>query len=165
VITRKASLAVAVALGCLGAGASTASANAVECFGGAAPNSDRTEITYGFGCSEPVKGFTLVSSLEIGDWSTTADVLDSAFQPVDGQTFSCEGDIPSSGFGCAGNADGSKTITGTFGIDSPLCVKRRNQLKAWIVAIDAAGTPSGPQPLVVRARCAKTKAARHRKHR
>ena len=164
-ITRKSGLALALTLGCLGAGASSASANTVECFGGASPNASRTDITYAFGCSEPIKGFGLISTLEVGDFSTTTDVLDSAFQPVSGQTFSCEGNIPSSGFGCFGNAEGSKTITGTFGIDEPLCVKRRNQLAIWVVAIDSANVPSGPQRLVVRAGCAKPKAARHRKRR
>jgi hypothetical protein len=167
VITRKSGLALGLTLFCLAAGASTASANTVECFGGAGPNSTRTEIAYGFGCSEPIKGFGLVSSVEVGDFSTTADVFDSSFEPVSGQTFTCEGGIPSSGFGCFGTAEGNRTITGTFGVDSPICVKRRTTLSVWIVAIDSAGTPSGPQPLVVRAGCAKQKPkpARHRKHR
>jgi hypothetical protein len=158
---------LAVALGCLLAGASAASANTVDCWGAVAPTATaQTELTYAFQCSEPIKGFSIVSSLEVGEFSTTADVLDlQTMQPVSGETFTCEGDIPSDGFGCFGKAYDGRMITGTFGIDSPRCVKRRNKLRTWIVALDLNGNPSGPQGLVVPPRCAKAKAVKHHKHR
>jgi hypothetical protein len=167
VITRKAGLALVVALGCLGAGASTASASTLDCWGAAAPTSTvQTDLTYAFGCSEPIKGFSIVSNLEVGEFSTTADVLDNTFQPVSGQTFTCEGDIPSQGFGCFGGSYDGTTTTGTFSLDAPRCVKRRNKLSVWLVPVDIDGHASGPHRLVVPPRCAAAKAVKHhKKHR
>jgi hypothetical protein len=143
-------------LACL-TGVSTASANSVECWGRAAPTSTaQTELTYAFQCSEPLKGFSIVSNLEVGEFSTTADVLDpTTREPISGQTFGCEGPIPGDGFGCSGTSQDPNVVTGTFGIDSPRCVKRRNKLRVWVVAIDLAGTASGPRGLSVPPRCAK----------
>jgi hypothetical protein len=165
VITRKAGLALIVALGCLGAGASTASASALDCWGAVAPTSTvQTDLTYAFACSEPIKGFSILSTREVGEFSTTADVLDSAFQPVSGQTFTCEGNIPGDGFGCFGTSQDGTSTTGTFSLDQPRCVKRRNKLSVWVVPVDIDGHASGPRRLVVPPRCAASKAVRHHKH-
>ena len=165
-ITRKACLALVVALGCLGAAASTASASTLDCWGAAAPISTvQTDLTYAFGCSEPIKGFSLVSTREVGVFSTTADVFDQTGAPVSNETFTCEGDIPSEGFGCFGIGYDTHTITGTFSIDAPRCVKRRNKLSVWITPVDMDGHASGPHRLVVPPRCAATKAIKHHKHR
>jgi hypothetical protein len=162
--------ALAVVLGCLLAGASTASASKVDCWGSAAPTAGaQGDLTYAFQCSEPIKGYSIISSLEVGEFSTDALVLDQAFQPVSGESFTCEGDIPAKGFGCYGLAYDGHGVTGTFSIDSPRCVKRRNKLQLAIVAVDSDGHPTGPQGLTVPPRCAAAKAGRHhkavRKHR
>jgi hypothetical protein len=55
-------------------------------------------------------------------------------------------------------------VTGTFAIDAPRCVKRRNKLRAWVVAVDQAGTASEPRGLAVPPRCTKAakQASKHR---
>ena len=169
--SRKSGLALAatlaVALGCLLAAASTASASNVDCWGRVSPTGGvQTDLTYAFHCSEPIKGYSVISTLEVGEFGTDALVLDQAFQPVSGESFTCEGDIPANGFGCYGTAQDGHGITSTFSIDSPRCVKRRNKLAVSIVAIDQNGHPTGPQDLVVPPRCAAAKATKHhRKHR
>ena len=157
---------LAVAAGCLLAGASTASASNVDCWGRVMPTGAvQTDLTYAFQCSEPIKGYGVVSSLEVGEFGTDALVLDQAFQPVSGESFTCEGDIPANGFGCYGTAQDGHGITSTFSLDSPRCVKRRNKLVVSIVAIDLNGHPTGPQQLVVPPRCATAKATKHRRRR
>ena len=157
---------LAVTAGCLLAGASTASASNVDCWGSVTPTSGvQADLTYAFRCSEPIKGYSIVSSLEVGEFGTDALVLDQAFQPVSGESFTCEGDIPAKGFGCFGTAQDGHGIMGTFSIDSPRCVKRRNKLTAALVAIDQDGHPTGPQGLTVPPRCAAAKAGKHRKTR
>jgi hypothetical protein len=155
---------LAVALGCLLIGPSAASASNVDCWGGVGPTAkQQQDLTYRFTCSDNIKSFSYVSSLEVGEFSTTADVLDPATkQPVDGQSFNCEGSIPSDGFGCSGVGQGPNIITGTLSIDSPRCVKRRNQLRAWIVAVDMNGSSTGPFPLAV-PRCPKGSKAKKAK--
>jgi hypothetical protein len=152
------------ALACFLAGPSVASASNVDCWGGVGPTaSNQTELTYAFTCSDEIKGFSFVSSLEVGDFSTTADVFDpTTKQPVSGQSFNCEGPIPGDGFGCTGDAN-PNLITGTLGVDQPRCVKRRNQLRAWIVATDSTGSETGPFALAV-PRCPKkvTRAGHHK---
>jgi hypothetical protein len=130
---------VAVCLGCLLAGASSASASNVDCWGSVNPTAGvQSDLTYAFQCSEPIKGYSIISSLEVGEFGTDALVLDQAFQPVSGEAFTCEGDIPARGFGCYGSASDGHGTTGTFSIDLPRCVKRRNKLQVSLVAIDGA---------------------------
>jgi hypothetical protein len=154
-----------VALACFLIGPAAASANNVDCWGAVAPTStNQTELTYAFACSDAIKGFSIVSSLEVGEFSTEVTVLDpNTYNPISGESFGCEGPIPGDGFGCSGNAATGNVVTGTMALDLPRCVKRRNKLRAWVVAIDQAGTASGPHGLVVPPRCAK--AAATRKHR
>lgn len=154
---RKSGLALAAVIGCLLASASSASAVTIHCHGNAASlGSDPTELTYGFTCGEPMRGFSIVSNLEVGEFSTTADVYEPNFGPADAQSFTCEGDIPSRGFGCFGFAWDHKLITGTLAIDVPRCVKGKNQLLLWLVAVDANNKPSGPFRLKVPYRCSAT---------
>lgn len=164
--SRKTGLVLALAFGCLGGGASNASASNVDCWGAVAPTAGvQTDLTYAFHCSEPIKGYSVISSLEVGEFSTEVLVLDQALQPVSNESFSCEGDIPARGFGCFGTGYDGHAITGTFSLDTPRCVKRRNKLTTSIVAIDLDGHPTGPQGLVVPKRCGAAKAVKHRKHR
>lgn len=165
---RKSGLAVAsaaAALGCLLVGPSVASANNVDCWGAVGPTAkQQRDLTYSFACSDSIKSFSIVSNLEVGEFSTTADVIDPATNtPVDGETFGCEGNIPSDGFGCSGNANPPHSVTGTLSLDEARCVKRRNQLNAWVVAVDTAGTATGPFRLVV-PRCPKVAKAKRAHH-
>ena len=150
-------------------GTSTASANTVECQGFTAPTTPKsTTLAYRFTCSEEIKSYSIVSNLEVGDFSTTADVLDPATgDPVSGQTFSCEGPIPGDGFGCSGYAVWANQIVGNFGIDAARCIGGRNQLRSWVVAVDMNNISSGPFALRSSscpkvARPARKKSRRHR---
>lgn len=153
---QKSGLAVAAAaFACLLAGPSTASAAGVDCWGHLIPAAKhQRDLTYEITCADNVKAFSIVSNIEVGAFSTTADVLDpSTRQPVDGQSFNCEGPIPGDGFGCNGVGQGPNIFTGTFSIDGPRCVKRRNRLRAWVVAEDMNGSTAGPVSLAVPPRC------------
>ena len=127
-------------------GTSTASANSVECEGFTAPKAPKsTTLSYRFTCTEEIKSFSIVSNLEVGDFSTEVVVLDPATgQPASGESFGCEGPIPGSGFGCSGYALWAHQIAGEFGIDEARCVGGRNQLRTWAVAVDMNNTASGP---------------------
>lgn len=141
---------LAVALGVLLAGASSASATTIHCHGTVAPlGTNQRDLTYGLTCGEPVRGLTILSSLEVDEFSTTSDVLNSSFQVLGDQSFTCEGDIPSHGFGCFGFSWDRNMITGTFSIDQARCPKGKNRLQAWLVAVDANNRPSGPFRLKV----------------
>lgn len=158
---------LAVGLGCLLVGPSVASASNVDCWGHVGPTANQQrELTYAFQCSDEIKSFSFVSSIEVGEFSTTADVFDpTTKEPISGQTFNCEGGIPSDGFGCTGDAQ-PNLISGTLGIDAPRCVKRRNQLRAWVTAVDWTGSATGPFALAV-PRCPKVSKAKkaHHSHR
>jgi hypothetical protein len=142
-------LALGLVLAGLVAGTTAASANSVECEGFTAPKTPRaSELDYRFTCNEEIKGFSIVSNLEVAEFGTTADVLDPATgDPVSGQTFSCEGPIPGDGFGCSGYAVWANQVAGQFAVDGVRCVRGRNQLRTWVVALDMNNTSSGPYPL------------------
>lgn len=128
--------------------AATASANSVRCKGTFVPAGAAGDLTYDFLCSEDIKGYSVVSNLSVAEFSTTADVLDpTSGDPVSGQTFSCEGLIPSNGFGCSGSAINPNRVHGTLATDARRCVRGYNQMRVWVVAVDATGVASGPQPL------------------
>jgi hypothetical protein len=131
-------------------GSSTASANSVECRGLTAPKTPKsTTLAYRFTCNEEIKSFSIVSNLEVGDFSTEVLVLDPATgQPVSGESFGCEGPIPGNGFGCSGYAVYAHQIAGEFGIDEARCIGGRNQLHAWVVAVDMKDNASGPFALL-----------------
>jgi hypothetical protein len=128
------------------AGTTAASANSVECEGFTAPKTPKsTTLSYRFTCNEEIKGFSIVSNLEVGDFSTEVLVLDPATGgPAPSQSFGCEGPIPGDGFGCSGYAVWANQVAGEFGIDEARCVGGRNQLHAWVVALDMNNTASGP---------------------
>ncbi len=157
---------VGVALGCLLLGPSAASAsNGLDCWGHVGPTAkQQNDLTYAVTCSDTIKGFSFVSSLEVGGFSTTADVIDPATgTPANGEAFGCEGNIPSDGFGCSGLGNPPHTITGTLSVDQPRCVKGRNKLAAYVVAVDASGAITQPFRLAVPPcpKVPKSKKARH----
>jgi hypothetical protein len=146
------------------AGAPTASAASVKCRGAITPQevtapapakaskAGKTPVgrdfEYTFFCSEEIKGFAIVASVEIDEFSTTADVLDpGSKQPVPDETFVCEGSIPSEGFGCAGKALTPNLITGKLSTSEKICAAGKSLVTVWLVATDAAGKPSEPYRL------------------
>ena len=154
-----------VVLACFLIGPSAASANSIGCWGHVTPApTNQRDLTYLFQCSEPVRGFSIISNLDVGEFGTEALVLDPTTQePVSGQSFGCEGSIPGDGFGCKGSSQDPNVVNGTFAIDQARCVKRRNRLRAWVVVVDISGVASDPKRLVVPQRCPKvSKQRRHR---
>jgi hypothetical protein len=164
---RKSGPAVALGLVLVGllVGPSAASANSVECEGFTAPTAPTSStLDYRFTCNEEIKAFSVISNLEVGEFSTVADVFDPATgDPISGETFNCEGPIPGNGFGCSGYAIWAHQIAGQMGIDQPRCVAGRNKLRAWVVAVDMKDASSGPMPLRSSSCPRAAKPAKHRK--
>jgi hypothetical protein len=171
VITLRRKSGPAVALGLVLAGLlfgpSAADANSVTCQGFTAPKTPKSStLSYRFTCNEEIKGFSIVSNLEVGEFGTEVVVLDPATgEPVSGQSFGCEGLIPGDGFGCNGYAIWANQIAGEFGIDQRRCVGGRNQLRSWVVALDMNNTSSGPYPLRSSSCPKPAKPARKKAHR
>jgi hypothetical protein len=171
VITQRRKSGPALALGLvlvgLLVGPSAADANSVTCRGFTAPKAPKsTTLSYRFTCDEEIKGFSIVSNLEVGEFSTEVVVLDpKTEEPVSGQSFGCEGPIPGSGFGCSGYAVWANQVSGEFGIDEARCVGRRNQLFSWVVVVDMNNTASGAFPLRSTSCRNQAKPARKKPHR
>jgi hypothetical protein len=142
-------------------GAQVAAANSVECGGGVKPDvTGQNALDYKFTCTEDIKGYSVISSLSIAEFSTEVVVLD-ANGPAAGQQFRCEGPIPGDGFGCSGTAATGNFVTGKTATEANRCVNGKNTLRMWIVAVDTNNTASGPFPLVVK-KCPKLKKVKHK---
>jgi hypothetical protein len=156
-------------------GAPTASAASVKCKGAVTPQQAAApakakrakaakavvgrDFDYTFFCSEEIKGFSIIASMAVDEFSTTADVLNPTTKdPVPDETFGCEGSIPSEGFGCAGKALTPNLVTGKFSTAEKICVGGKSQLTVWLVASDAAGKPSEPYRLTT-PKCPKARRA------
>jgi hypothetical protein len=150
-LRRKSGPAAALGLVVAGllAGASAASANSVNCEGITIPKTPKSStVNYRFACSEEIKSFSIVSNIEVGEFSTEVLVLDpNTGDPASGQSFSCEGQIPGQGFGCSGYAVWANHVTGDFSLDGRRCIKGRNQFRSWVVVVDMNNTASGPYPM------------------
>jgi hypothetical protein len=136
-----------------------AHASFVDCVGGALHNSktDRSTMDYHFRCSEGIQGYTLVSSQPFASFGTENVVTDQTGAVVDKETLSCEGLLPSTGFGCNGAMASLHTTAGEFSTDGDPCGKAaaKTPFLLWVVvfASDLQGDgkavmkPSGPLPL------------------
>lgn len=168
-LRRKSGPAVALGLVLAGLlfGPSAADANSVNCEGFTAPKAPKsTTLSYRFTCSEEIKAFSIVSNLEVAEFGTEVLVLDpKSGDPAPGQSFGCEGPIPGDGFGCSGYAVWANQVTGQFDVDQPRCVRGRNQLRSWVVAVDMNNTASGPYPLRSTSCPKPAKPARKKAHR
>jgi hypothetical protein len=155
-------LAGLLVLAALLVGAQAAAANSVECGGGVKPDGTgkNNALAYKFWCNEPIKGFSIVSSMSIAEFSTEVIVLD-ANGPAAGQQFRCEGSIPGDGFGCPGTAAASNFVTGTTATEANRCSSGKNSLRMWVTVVDSANAPSGPFPLIVK-KCPKVKKVAHK---
>jgi hypothetical protein len=161
-----ASLALA-ALCVLAVGASQASASSIGCWGRvdvAPAPADPGTYAYYVLCNQEVKSFSIVTNKTVDSFSTTADVTNAQTgQPVDKQSFTCEGDIPANGFGCAGDATSPNHISGEFTLEQAWCAGQKG--KAWVVAVDKDGKSSGPFVLgAPKCKKPKTKHTKRRTH-
>jgi hypothetical protein len=142
-------LTLLVALSGLLVGSQAASASSARCKGTATPQkADPLELDYQIKCSEEIKAFSIISTLPVSGFSVAPDVVDPATRQVLGdQSLTCEGSIPSNGFGCYGKALNPNLIVGTMSTETPSCVLGRPQLTLWVVATDALSKSSEPYKL------------------
>ena len=157
--------ACAVALAVLPA---TASAATVICGGTAAPstepNADRKEMAYAIHCTEPIMSYSIVSNKPLDSFGPDTSV-DPSPSGQQGKLFSCEGRIPSMGFGCSG---GTLPVGGwvrsSFVTQTTACFRPKKPLRVFVVGVDAKGNVSEPFR-VKTPKCAipkkKTKSKRH----
>lgn len=131
-------LALGLAVGLIGmsAMAGNASASSVIC-GGDTTKSDVHEsenaLEYAIQCTEDIKGYSIISNRELNYFSTEITVYDDE-GVLEGQSFACEGSIPSYGVGCWGIATAGAVIKGTIGTSEELC-EAAVQPKIWMVAL------------------------------
>ncbi|GAC1317523.1 MAG: hypothetical protein NVSMB25_05310 [Thermoleophilaceae bacterium] len=137
-----------------------ARASEVFCSGTANPGSGTPlKYAYGFTCTGEIKAFSIVSTHPVDSFSSTADVFLPDGNPGPKQSFDCEGGLPSSGFGCGGDAMPGNSIKGGFTIDKPACDKPKNPLRVWIVAFDTKSKATDPF-FLAQPKCK----AKHKKH-
>jgi hypothetical protein len=127
------------------------SSASISCGGRTALNKsgiDDNDVQYWFACSDPVKGFGIITNTSVSIFSDTATTFDPATgRQIDGQSFSCEGNIPGVGVACSGGASGfaaaGKRVVGDIGLAKSPC-RRNFKLRVWLVVTDAKGAVSGP---------------------
>ena len=131
-------VALGLAVGLIGmlAMAQNASASSVIC-GGDTTKTDVSEsenaLEYAIQCTEDITGYSIISNREINYFGTEINVYDDE-GVIEGQSFGCEGSIPSYGIGCFGIATAGAVIKGTIGTSEELC-EASVQPKFWIVAL------------------------------
>jgi hypothetical protein len=144
-------LATALAAGALGLPAGASASPALSCHGHTeavkGPGAEDA-LVYKFGCSEPITGFSLVSSRQLSFFEVSAEVFAAPQpgqpleqDPKDG--FECSGDIPGFGLSCNGGyQSGGRFIQGGYVIDRAVCQEDRPT--ASIVVVGADGKLVGP---------------------
>ena len=131
-------VALGLAVGLIGmfAMAQNASASSVICGGDTTRTSlseSENALEYAIQCTEDIKGYSIISNREMNYFSTEVTVFDGE-ATLEGQSFQCEGSIPSYGIGCFGKATAGAIIRGSIGTSEELC-EASVQPKFWIVAL------------------------------
>ena len=157
--------AVVVVLALLPAGAS---ANSVICGGTAkrAPDTtDRNQVEYSFHCTESLKSYTIAASAPLDSFGADTSITPLAPGGATGKLFSCEGSIPSMGFGCnSGDLPAGAFVSATLSPSRNICAAPTNRFRLFVIGVDTNGNSSEPFALRV-ARCQTTKRSRrHRRH-
>ena len=122
----------------------------------ATPERD-TGVTYEFTCREPVKAFSVTTSVRLSAFDVAADVFDPEAQGGairgDDRFSECEGAIPSYGFTCGtgGNSGFGRPTRATFDTELSPCARDKSNrvaLIAWVTVLNNTnGRLSGPFPL------------------
>jgi hypothetical protein len=154
-LRRFAPLVAALALGVL-ALPSAASAEQF-CYGNIKPieaTAERdTGVTYEFSCREPVKAFSLTSTVKLTAFDVAADVFDPAAIGGairgDDRFSECEGGVPSYGFTCGtgGNLGLGRFTRAAFDTETDPCGRDKSghiALSSSVVVENANGRLSGP---------------------
>lgn len=136
-------LAVAFLMCLVGVG--NAQASSVTCSGTVEANQDghaEGELTYSVKCNEDVKGYTITSNREISYFGTETIVIGTDGEVAEGESFGCEGSIPSWGIGCQGKMTAGNTVVSSIAPSEDLC-EAAVQPKFWVSALtlqDVKGT-------------------------
>ncbi len=125
----------------------TAGAANVTCGGhlerGTAEDTGDHALTYEFGCSDTIIGYSLVFDQLIAGFEPEVGVLDDKGEATS-ELMSCEGAIPSYGIGCFGAySAGGRDVRGTVQLDRDACADPRYQ--GWLtVIVGVKGQSAGP---------------------
>lgn len=93
---------------------------------GAEGGTTEQEVKYSFYCDGPITGYQLESQVPLTGVSSQPTVTSNATGKPLSETFSCSGEIPGWALNCVGlAAAGYETISGQFGIGTPLCKEPR----------------------------------------
>jgi hypothetical protein len=139
----------------------TASASDVTCGGIAkrstAPAATANQLDYSVHCTAVITSYSIVANLPIDAFGAETSVT-PAPDGSTGKLFSCEGRIPSNGFGCnGGNLPTGAYVNSTLTPQFALCASPKHRLRLWVVGVDTKGGSSGP--FMVRVpKCPKPKA-------
>jgi hypothetical protein len=154
----------------------TASADGQSCSGKLkriAKTADRdTGVSYQLRCAEPITAFALVASTELVGFDVAADVFDPASAGGnirgDDRLGNCAGDLPSSGFTCAGTYSAqNRLIKSAFDTTASPCARTKDgDLKLWasVIVLNKTGTISGPFLLSKVRGCPKKKHGKSHHH-
>lgn len=129
------------------------------------PNAEPNALRYTVACSVPIKGYTITSTREVDVFSTEVEV----FNPIDnsllqGEAFTCEGDIPGFGINCFGTYKGAyHNIVGYYEVaGDDVCGKERPKAQL-VVAVNEKGAMAGPFDLRRPRGCPKPKKTKAKK--
>jgi hypothetical protein len=111
-----------------------------------------TGVMYQLRCAQPISAFALAASTELIGWDVSADVFDAASAGGgirgDDRLADCHGDLPSTGFACAGVYSAqNRIIRGAFDTTADPCARTSDRdLKLWasVFVLNKTGSLSGP---------------------
>jgi hypothetical protein len=162
-IRRTVLAAIAIASLLLVAALAPASSYATASCSGRTSLGDETigdnDVQYRFGCSETIKGFSIVTNTTVEIFSESANAFNPATgAQVEKQSFDCAGDIPGVGVSCSGGsagfAAGGNRVVGNLALAKSPCHTER-RLRVWLVVSDSKGAVSGPFQLGGPKQCAR----------
>lgn len=108
------------------------------------PTRNTHVVNYRILCYEPITGFGIATNRELEGFEPETLVLDSQTHgPANGESFGCEGPIPSRGFACVGKAGYPRLILGSFNTASPVCSAKQPKLRSVVYATDSNGRLAG----------------------
>ena len=165
-------IACAVSAVLLFAPAGASATNTIECQGSvklAEDNPSPDHLSYSFRCSEDITAFAIVTNREVAGFEPEVLITTGTTdEPAQGDSFGCEGGIPSFGFACNGKAAAWNYAHGEFHTTAAACSKKEGPLLARVIATDsdkrlaqpfALRSPKCPKP-----KPTKTKGPKHRHH-
>jgi hypothetical protein len=117
---------------------------------------------------DKLKSYAIMTNRDVDGFDTEINVINGSGSAVNGESFSCEGPLPSPGFSCGGNMSAGNIAPGGFTPDIPVCHRDADgkKFKAWLLVSVLRGTStvaSGPIPMST-PRCHGSKKGHHHSH-